>query len=83
MSAAKKNGLKLFETKVTKLDFGVNIIKAEAADNAQLDLLVAMLEARFSEGWVLLDTTAVGPYIVYTLEKDFREDPEEKWRGQS
>lgn len=78
----KKNALKLFETKTTTLTHGVNVIKVEPADNDQLDLLVTILEQRFSDGWNCFGITASGPYLIYTLEKDFGEEPEdEPWKG--
>lgn len=79
--STKKNGLKLFETKTTTLTWGVNIIKVEPADDAQLDLLTVMLGQRLSDGWYIDAVDVCGPHMIYTLIKNFEADKDEPWKG--
>lgn len=65
----KKNGLKLFETKLTTLTHGVRIIKVEPGDNAQLDLLTAILEKALTEEWTIAAVSSIPPLMIYTLVK--------------
>lgn len=76
-----KNDLKIFGAKLTTLTHGINIIKVDAADNAQLDMLATVLEQRLTEGWRIDGISVPGDgLMVYTLIKDPVET-EDEWRS--
>lgn len=73
--------LSLFETKTTTLTYGVSILKVDARDNAQLDLLTTLLEKKLSEGWRIdgISVPGVG-LMVYTLIREPTLNEDEPWQ---